>query len=166
VIVDKMIRLLGSHCCVYWNDLLMLEQLELLPEGRQSSAAGLLLARGLQAKPADKSVRIGVLIATPEPMPLDLGRLEIVRSALRELGWVEGKNLGIESRHAGINPQRHRELAAELRVLPVALFIANGTTSIRAARDGAPGLPIRQRTSSRLPPSGRLPRFQVALHHS
>ena len=41
-----------------------------------------------------------------------------------------------------MNPQRQRELAAELKALPVALILALGTTTIRAARDGAPGLPI------------------------
>ena len=61
---------------------------------------------------------------------------------MRDLGWVEGKNLVIEIRWAGVNPQRQRELAAELKALPVALILAFGTTAIRAARDGAPGLPI------------------------
>jgi putative ABC transport system substrate-binding protein len=61
---------------------------------------------------------------------------------LRELGWIEGKNLVIEARYAGVDPQRQRELAAELKALPVALIIAVGTTTIRAARDGAPGVPV------------------------
>ena len=106
------------------------------------SAAALLLVPGLGAQPAGKVVRIGLLMASPEPLPSDLERLAILRTALRELGWVDGQNLVIEGRHAGMNPQRHRELAGELRALPVALIIANGTTGIRAARDGAPGLPI------------------------
>ena len=41
-----------------------------------------------------------------------------------------------------MDPQRQRELAAELAALPVALIVTNGSTAIRAARDGAPGLPI------------------------
>jgi putative ABC transport system substrate-binding protein len=41
-----------------------------------------------------------------------------------------------------VNPQRQRELAAELKALPVALILALGTSTIAAARDGAPGLPI------------------------
>ena len=106
------------------------------------SAAAMLLARGLGAQPAGKVVRIGLLMASPEPLPMDMDRLAILRTALRELGWVDGQNLVIEGRHAGMNPQRHRELAGELHALPVALIIANGTTGIRAARDGAPGLPI------------------------
>ena len=67
---------------------------------------------------------------------------ETLRAGLRDLGWVEGKNLVIETRYAGVNPQRQRELAAELKALPVALIIAVGTTAIRAARDGAPGVPV------------------------
>jgi putative ABC transport system substrate-binding protein len=61
---------------------------------------------------------------------------------LRDLGWVEGKNLVIETRWAGPNPQRQRELAAELKALPVALIVAPGTITIRSARDAAPGVPI------------------------
>jgi putative ABC transport system substrate-binding protein len=48
----------------------------------------------------------------------------------------------IETRWAGQNPERQRELAAELKALSVALIIAPGTITIRAARDGAPGVPI------------------------
>jgi len=72
------------------------------------------------------------------------GRIDIedLRLGLRDLGWVEEKNLSIETRWAGVNPQRQRELTAELRALPVALILAFGTAAIRAARDGAPGLPV------------------------
>ena len=40
--------------------------------------------------------------------------LEALRIGLRDLGWVEGKNLIIETRWAGGNPQHQRELAAQL----------------------------------------------------
>jgi putative ABC transport system substrate-binding protein len=73
---------------------------------------------------------------------VDLLRGETLRTALRDLGWVEGENLIIEIRHAGVNPQRQRELAAELNALPVALIVAWGTIPISAARDAAPGLPV------------------------
>ena len=56
--------------------------------------------------------------------------------------WLGGRHLVIETRWAGAIPQRQRELAAELKALPVTLILALGTTAIRAARDGAPGLPI------------------------
>jgi ABC-type uncharacterized transport system substrate-binding protein len=95
----------------------------------------------LRAQQAGKVFRIGLLAPYTGPTP-DRIDLENLRSGLRDLGWVEGKNLAIEIRWAGVNPQRQRELAAELKALPVALILAFGTTTIHAARDGAPGLPI------------------------
>jgi putative ABC transport system substrate-binding protein len=96
----------------------------------------------VRAQPTGKIVKIGLLAPYTEPTPGGRINLEALRTGLRDLGWVEGKNLSIEVRWAGVNPQRQRELAAELKALPVALILAFGTTTIRAARDGAPGLPI------------------------
>src|SRR4029453_9793045 len=96
----------------------------------------------VRAQQSGKVFRIGLLVPRTEPERADQIALESLRTALRDLGWVEGKNLVIETRWASANPQRQRELAAELKALPVALILALGTTAIRAARDGAPGLPI------------------------
>ena len=96
----------------------------------------------VRAQQSGKVFRIGLLVPRTEPERADQIDLEALRTGLRDLGWVEGKNLVIETRWAGVNPQRQRELAAELKALPVALILALGTTAIRAARDGAPGLPI------------------------
>ena len=98
----------------------------------------------VRAQQTSRVIRIGLLAPEIEPTPggrIDLG-LEDLRRGLRELGWVDGKNLLIEVRWAGESPERQRELAAQLKALPVALILALGTTPIRAARDGAPGLPI------------------------
>ena len=98
----------------------------------------------VRAQQAGKVFRIGLLVPATDPIPTGAGRIELeaLREALRELGWVEGKNLMIETRWAGVDPQRQRELAAELKAVPVALILALGTITIRAARDGAPGLPV------------------------
>ena len=96
----------------------------------------------VRAQRRDKVAKIGLLLPRSEPSPADRIELEALRSGLRDLGWVEGRNLAIEMRWGGVSPQRQRELAAELKALPVALILAVGTTAIRAARDGAPGLPI------------------------
>jgi putative ABC transport system substrate-binding protein len=85
---------------------------------------------------------IGVLVAATQPTPTILGNIAAMRAALRDLGWVEGNNLVVETRWAGENPQRQREIAADLKALPVALIVAPGTITIRAARDGAPDLPV------------------------
>jgi len=96
----------------------------------------------IRAQPAGKVFRIGLLLPDAGPTSERREATETLRAGLRDLGWVEGKNLFIETRYAGVNPQRQRELAAELKALPVALIIAVGTTAIRAARDGAPGVPV------------------------
>ena len=96
----------------------------------------------VSAQQAGKVFRIGLLLPVTEPTSTVRIELEVLRTGLRDLGWVEGKDLLIETRWAGVNPQRQRELAAELKALPVALILALGTTTIAAARDGAPGLPV------------------------
>jgi len=96
----------------------------------------------VRAQQAGKVLKIGLLVPATESIPAVRIDFETLRTGLRDLGWVEGKNLVIETRWAGVSPQRQRELAAELKALPVALIIAPGTITIRAARDGAPGLPI------------------------
>ena len=105
-------------------------------------ATCLLEPLALRAQQAGKVFRIGVLAPFTGAPPGGRIDLKEFRIGLRDLGWVEGKNLVIEIRWAGMNPHRQRELAAELKALPVALILAFGTTTIRAARDGAPGLPI------------------------
>ena len=97
----------------------------------------LLTAPHVRGAAEGQARRIGLLGYAPSSRLYD----ELL-AALRELGWVEGRNLTIENRFAGDNPQRQRELAARLQALPVALILASGTTMIRAARDGAPATPI------------------------
>ena len=96
----------------------------------------------VRAQQAGKVFKIGLLVPATESIPAVRIDFETLRTGLRDLGWVEGKNLVIETRWAGVSPQRQRELAAELKALPVALIIAPSTITIRAARDAAPDLPI------------------------
>jgi putative ABC transport system substrate-binding protein len=99
-------------------------------------------ALAVRAQQTDKIFRIGLLAPLSKSAPGGRIDLESLHAGLRHLGWIEGKNLVIEIRWAGQSPQRQRELAAELKALPVALILAPGTTTIRAAHDGAPGVPI------------------------
>jgi putative ABC transport system substrate-binding protein len=101
-----------------------------------------LAPRALDAQQIAKVSTIGVLVAAAQPTPTIVANIAAMRAALRDLGWVEGTNLVVEIRWAGEDPQRQREIAADLKALPVALIVAPGTITIRAARDGAPDLPI------------------------
>ena len=106
------------------------------------AGACLLEPFAVRAQHAGKVFRIGLLVPTTDSTSTVRIELEALRTGLRDLGWAEGKNLIIETRWAGANPQHQRELAAELKALPVALLLALGTTTSAAARDGAPGLPV------------------------
>ena len=82
---------------------------------RRCLLVGLLSAPRAWGQPALNPARIGVLIYRP-----NVQDYEEFLAGLRELGWVEGRNLIIEKRFVGDSPQRGRELAAALQALPVA----------------------------------------------
>ena len=69
-------------------------------------------------------------------------RLEAFRVGLRELGYVEGKNLVIEFRWAEGKYDRLPELAAELVRLNVDLIVTAGTPGVRAAKQATTTIPI------------------------
>lgn len=96
----------------------------------------------VRAQQTSRIFRIGLLAPFTGPPSGRRIDVEELRTALRDLGWVEGRNVVTEIRWAGIDPRRQRELAAELKALPVAVILAFGTAAIRSAHDGAPGLPI------------------------
>lgn len=61
---------------------------------------------------------------------------------LRELGYIEGRNLRIEVRKADFKPERLPELAAALAKLNVDLIVAYGDPAILAARRATSTIPI------------------------
>ena len=61
---------------------------------------------------------------------------------LRELGWVEGKNISIEYRYADGKADRLPELAADLVRLKVDIVVANGTPDGLAAKNATKTIPI------------------------
>jgi putative ABC transport system substrate-binding protein len=64
------------------------------------------------------------------------------RQALRDLGYVEGQNLVLESRYAEGRAERLPDLAAELVRLPVEVLVAGGSPAIRAAQHATRTIPI------------------------
>jgi putative tryptophan/tyrosine transport system substrate-binding protein len=73
----------------------------------------------------------------------DAPRAEGTRRALRELGYIEGRNIIIEYRHAEGKAGRTAELAAELVRLEVDLIlVAGGNSPIRVATNATKTIPI------------------------
>ena len=69
-------------------------------------------------------------------------RLEAFRRGLRELGYVEGKNIIIEERYAQGIADRPRELVAELVRLKVDVIVTAGPTATRFAKEATVTIPI------------------------
>src|SRR5438445_6975733 len=67
---------------------------------------------------------------------------DIFRQALSELGYVEGRNLVVETRGGDGGTARLAEPAAELARLPVDVFVVPSTTVAGIAREATAILPI------------------------
>ncbi len=64
------------------------------------------------------------------------------RKGLRELGYVEGKNLTIDYRSADGRPERFQALAADLITLNVDLIVTRGTPAALAAKNATKTIPL------------------------
>jgi putative ABC transport system substrate-binding protein len=89
------------------------------------------------AQQAAKIPRIGYLSPAPDT-PL----LEAFRQGLRDLGWVEGRNVAIEVRSAEGKYERLPELAAELVRLKMDVIFASTTPAALAAKHATTTIPI------------------------
>src|SRR5262244_4207705 len=61
-------------------------------------------------------------------------RVEAFRQGLRDLGYVEGKNIAIEWRSTDGNPHRTAALAAELVQSKVDIIVTAGSSATRYAK--------------------------------
>ena len=93
-----------------------------------------------QAQQPTKIPRIGFLVAN-NPSAV-AARIEAFREGLRQLGYVEGKNIVIEWRSAEGKPDRLPALVAELVRLKVDIIVTAGATSTRAAKEVTVTIPI------------------------
>jgi putative ABC transport system substrate-binding protein len=98
-----------------------------------------------EAQQAGKVYRIGVLI-TASPGFWSEPFLDGFRQGLRELGYVEGKNVVLEIRYGESKRDRVANLAAELVRLKVDVIVAGGGLAINAAKKATRVIPIVMRT--------------------
>jgi len=95
---------------------------------------------GRSGAAAKQSFRIGFLNAgSPATSP---AREAAFRQGLRELGYVDGKNIVIEHRYADGKLDRSRALAAELVRLKVDVIVTGGGISTRSAKEASATIPI------------------------
>ena len=105
----------------------------------------LLLAASLgtaAAQPAGNVPRVGYLLAGSHSDPQRQRLLEAFRQGLRELGYVEGQNIAIESRWAEGKDDRLPALAADLVRSKVDVIVAQSGAATRAAQQATRTIPI------------------------
>jgi putative tryptophan/tyrosine transport system substrate-binding protein len=93
-----------------------------------------------EAQQSKKVPRIGFLSTTFSSTNPD--RTEAFKQGLRDLGYIEGKNIVIEWRYAEGKLDRLSELAAELVRLQVDVIVSAGPPPTRSAKQATSTIPI------------------------
>jgi putative tryptophan/tyrosine transport system substrate-binding protein len=96
------------------------------------------LCASAEAQQAKKIPRIGLLV----PSSSDFTRKDAFLQGLRDLGYVEGKNIAIEYRYTEGELNRLPDLAAELVRLNVDVIVTAAISSVRAAKKATATIPI------------------------
>jgi putative ABC transport system substrate-binding protein len=99
-----------------------------------------------EAQQPKKVPRIGWL--TTGFLSTSSARQQAFREGLRDLGYVEGKNILIEWRGADNIPERRRALAEELVSLKVDVIVTGGSDATRVAKEATSTIPIVMASSN------------------
>jgi putative tryptophan/tyrosine transport system substrate-binding protein len=97
--------------------------------------------RAVEAQQTGKMYRVGILGESASD-PSEARVWQAFRLGLRELGWIEGQNIRIDSRWAEGNFTRLPELAADLVRLNVDLIVTRGSIYVEGARRATSTIPI------------------------
>ena len=93
--------------------------------------------RAADAQPPERTVRVGFLVPAS---PSD--DVEGFLGGMRDLGYLEGRNLIVEYRAAGGKSERLDDLVAELIRLKVDVIVTGGTPAALAARRARTAIPV------------------------
>jgi putative ABC transport system substrate-binding protein len=104
------------------------------------AAAAWPLAAGAQQ---DARVRrIGVLAGSTEDDPATRANLTALRDGLAKVGWIEGRNLRIDPRFTGSDPDRMQAYAAELVILAPDVIVTSSRPATTAVQEQTKTIPI------------------------
>jgi putative ABC transport system substrate-binding protein len=96
----------------------------------------------IRAQPARGVHRLGILTVSSEGASHQSRAHQLVPTALRELGYVEGQSLGVDRRSAEGKLERLPALARELAALRPHVMLGISPAAVDALRDHAPGIPV------------------------
>jgi putative ABC transport system substrate-binding protein len=86
--------------------------------------------------------RIGVLIGLPATDPVGQLEVAVFRQELRKLGWIEGRNIVLEYRWAGANPESIETFAKEVVALGPDIILSRSTPATAALIRETRSIPI------------------------
>jgi putative ABC transport system substrate-binding protein len=90
----------------------------------------------------EKMRRVSVLIGLDETDPLVKARLKGFRLGMRDLGWIEGRNVEIEYRFTGPDAESiNRDVAEAVRLAPD-VIVANTSPVMAALRPATSTIPV------------------------
>jgi len=92
------------------------------------------------AQPLAKMPRIGLLIGGSSVS--DASRIEAFLQGLRELGYMDAKNIAVEYRYADGKPDRLSENTQALVRLKVDVIVAGGPLATRTAKEATTTIPV------------------------
>jgi putative ABC transport system substrate-binding protein len=95
-----------------------------------------------RAQQGDRVPRIGVLMPADENDPVYNSRLSAFTQALAGLGWTDGRNVRMDLRWGGADPNRMRALAQELVGLQPDLIVTHSTPTTAAVQRETRTIPI------------------------
>jgi putative ABC transport system substrate-binding protein len=93
-----------------------------------------------RAQQPTKIPRMGVMVSVSRSTAAQ--RVETLKNGLRELGYVEGKNIIIEYRYAEGKPDTLPALVNELIALKVDLIVTDTTNAAQAAKNATTTIPV------------------------
>jgi putative ABC transport system substrate-binding protein len=94
------------------------------------------------AQQAERMRRVGVLIGGAENDQTNQANIAAFREGLAKLGWAEDRNLRVDLRFGGDDPDRFRAYAAELGSLAHDVIVTSGGAATRAMQQQTQTVPI------------------------
>jgi putative tryptophan/tyrosine transport system substrate-binding protein len=104
-----------------------------------AAAAWPLAAR---AQPVERMRHVGVLTQYPEGDPSAARNITAFAQRMRDLGWVEGRNVAIDYRWTAANLDRFRQFGAELVATRPDVLMASTGTALGALLQATRTIPI------------------------
>ena len=104
-----------------------------------SAAAWPLAARAQQT---ERMRQVGLILPYAQDDPEAQSRVKAFRYGLRDVDWVEGRNIRIDYRFSGIDPTQIKQSVAEMVSLAPDLIVANTIPVLTALRQTTSTIPI------------------------